>query len=173
MRRLYIKQKVFSIGERFTVTDEAGNAIYFIEGSFMRLPKTFRIIDAQFGNEVALVTKKTLSWLPHFDVSVNGATVATIDKEFTLLKPKYRLDAQGLSVEGDWWDMNFRVYRAGAGGVRAGVVAEVAQRWLSWGDAYEVTVHEDAFETLAVAVVVAIDAVKEDQNDSSSAAAMS
>ena len=30
--RLYIKQKIFSLGERFSVKDEFGNDRYFVEG---------------------------------------------------------------------------------------------------------------------------------------------
>lgn len=30
--KLYIKQKVFSIGAKFSVKDEAGNDRYFVEG---------------------------------------------------------------------------------------------------------------------------------------------
>lgn len=131
----------------------------------MAIPKTFRIIDAGFGGEVALIEKKVFSFLPHFDVMVGGRTVASIDKEFTFFKPKYRLDMQGLSVEGDWWDMNFQVRRGGT------VVAEVAQRWLSWGDTYEVNVADDSLEVLVVAIVVAIDKVKADEDNSSSGSA--
>ena len=33
MKKLYIKQKVFSIGEKFTVMDEQQKPRYFVEGS--------------------------------------------------------------------------------------------------------------------------------------------
>lgn len=165
MRQLYIKQKVFSIGEKFTVSDAAGNPRFTVEGSFMSIPKKFRILDAGTGLEVAIIEKKVLSLTPRFDVLMGGAPVASIDKEISLFKPKYRIDAQGLDIEGDWWNMNFTVRRGGA------VVAQVAQRWLSWGDTYEVTVHEDTLETLIVALVVAIDKVKADATNASSSAA--
>lgn len=164
MQQLYIKQKVFSIGEKFTVSDAAGNPRFTVEGSFMSIPKRFRIIDAQTGFEAATIEKKVFSVMPHFDVLVGGSPVASIDKEFTFFKPKYCIDAQGLEVEGDWWDMNFQVCRGGA------VVAEVAKRWLSWGDTYEVTIYDDSLETLVVAIVVAIDKVKADESSASSAA---
>ena len=43
MSHLYIKQKVFSLGERFTVKDEHEQDKYFIRGSFLSIPKTFEI----------------------------------------------------------------------------------------------------------------------------------
>ena len=42
MKRLYMKQKVLSLWEKFTVKDAAGNDVYFIEGSFLKIPRPFR-----------------------------------------------------------------------------------------------------------------------------------
>lgn len=65
MKQLYIKQKVFSLSEKFTVKDEQQQDRYFVEGSFLKIPKTFSILDA--GNqEVGVITKKTFSFLPTF-----------------------------------------------------------------------------------------------------------
>ncbi|HJG41206.1 LURP-one-related/scramblase family protein [Bifidobacterium pullorum] len=167
MRRLYIKQRMFAFGgEQFDVTDEDERPVYHVEGSFMRIPKSFTITDGN-GFEVARIEKKTLSWLPHFSVIVDGVEIAGIDKEFSFFKPKYRIDAQGLRVEGDWVDLNFTVVRGDE------LVAEISQRWLSWGDSYEVIVHDDAMATIVVALVIAIDKVKADEESSGSAAAVS
>ncbi|MCH4209836.1 LURP-one-related/scramblase family protein [Bifidobacterium sp.] len=155
MGQLYIKQQVFSLAEHFTVTDAVGNVRYQVDGSFLRIPKSFSITDP-YGNEVASLEKTMLSLLPHFSVFVGGAQVATIDKEFSFFRPRYRIDAVGLDVEGDWWDMNFSVAR---GGVQ---VAQISKRWLSWGDSYEINVFGDGPETLIVALVIAIDKVKRD-----------
>ncbi|BAQ32004.1 LURP-one-related/scramblase family protein [Bifidobacterium scardovii] len=156
MQQLYIKQKVFSLGEQFNVTDANGFPRYSVQGSFMRIPKSFQVYDAS-GNEIAVIVKKVLSWLPHFSVLMGGNEVATIDKELTVFRDRYRIDAQGLSIEGDWWDMNFTVTRDGA------EVARIAQRWLAWGDTYEVTVFDTRLEALIVSLVIAIDCVKAEQ----------
>ena len=156
MQQLYIKQKVFSLGEQFNVTDANGFPRYSVQGSFMRIPKSFQVYDAS-GNEIAVIVKKVLSWLPHFSVLMGGNAVATIDKELTVFRDRYRIDAQGLSIEGDWWDMNFTVTRDGA------EVARIAQRWLAWGDTYEVTVFDTRLEALIVSLVIAIDCVKAEQ----------
>jgi uncharacterized protein YxjI len=160
MGQLYIKQQVLSLAEHFTVTDAAGNVRYLVEGSFLRIPKSFSITDP-FGNEVANLEKTVLSLLPHFSVFVGGAQVATIDKEFSFFRPRYRIDAAGLNVEGDWWDMDFSVVRGGM------PIAQISKRWLSWGDSYEISVFDDALETLIVALVVAIDKVKRDADRAS------
>ncbi|KFJ03099.1 LURP-one-related/scramblase family protein [Bifidobacterium subtile] len=162
MQQLYIKQQVFTLAEHFTVADAGGNVRYRVEGSFLRIPKSFSITDP-FGVEVARLEKTVFSLLPHFSVFVGGMQVASIDKELSLFRPRYRIDAAGLNVQGDWWDMEFSASRAGV------EVARISKRWLSWGDSYEITVFDDALETLIVALVVAIDKVKNDENSSASA----
>lgn len=59
MRQLYIKQKVFSLSGKFTVKDQQEKDIYYVEGSFMQVPKTFSIMNTA-RDEVALITKKVL-----------------------------------------------------------------------------------------------------------------
>jgi len=161
MKRLYMKQKVLSLWEKFTVKDAAGNDVYFIEGSFLKIPKTFSIRDSR-GKEVALITKKTFSFLPTFFVELDGKQMITIKKEFTFLRSRYTIDAAGLEVQGNWWDMDFIVMKSG------NVVGEVSKKWFTWGDSYEVTIYEEELATVIIALVVAIDRVKADEAAASS-----
>ena len=71
MKKLYIKQKVFSIGEKFTVTDDLQNPRYYVEGSFFKIPKSFTIFNEQ-QRPIAEITKKVFSLLPKFFVEVHG-----------------------------------------------------------------------------------------------------
>ncbi|MBO1305328.1 LURP-one-related family protein [Enterococcus sp. 669A] len=157
MRKLYIKQKVFSIGEKFTVTDEQQNPRYYVEGSFMKIPKTFRVEDEQ-GREISKITKKTISLLPKFFVEIDGQDMIEISKHLTFLKAHYSIDADGVSVDGNWWDMDFIVERNGR------KIADINKRWVSWGDTYEVTILDEAYEHLVISLVIAIDRVKEDES---------
>ncbi|MFC4411689.1 LURP-one-related/scramblase family protein [Chungangia koreensis] len=162
MKELYIKQKVFSLSGKFTVKDQQENDVYVVEGSFMQIPKTFSIMNTA-REEVALITKKVLSFLPTFFVEVNGREVLTIKKEFSFFKPKYTIDAVGIEVHGNWWDMDFNLLQDGE------VVGRVSKEWFTWGDSYKVQVLDDAMETIVIALVVAIDCVKADQAASSAA----
>ena len=163
MKQFYIKQKVFSIGEKFTVKDQAENDAYFVEGSFMKVPKTFSIRNTA-SEEVGRVTKKVFSFLPKFFVEVDGQEVLTIKKELSFFKARYTIDAAGIEIRGNWWDMDFQVVRHGE------VVGQVKKEWFSWGDSYKVQVLDETMETIMIAIVVAIDCVKDDE---SSAAASS
>jgi uncharacterized protein YxjI len=166
MKQLYIKQKVFSLSGKFTVKDQQENDVYYVEGSFMQVPKTFSIRN-KAREEVALITKKMFSFLPKFFVEVNGREVLTIKKEFSFFKARYTIDAAGIEVQGNWWDMNFQVYQHGK------VVGKVSKEWFSWGDSYKVQVLEEEMETLIITLVVAIDCVKADQAVAASSVAPS
>jgi uncharacterized protein YxjI len=165
MRQLYIKQKVFSLSEKFTVKDQEEKDTYYIEGSFMRVPKTFSIMNTS-RDEVALITKKVFSFLPKFFVEVNGQEVLTIKKEFSFLKARYSIDAAGIEVQGNWLDMDFQVLHNGR------VVGEVGKEWFSWGDSYRVQILDEEMETIIIALVIAIDCVKADQAAASSGASV-
>ena len=162
MRQLYIKQKVFSLSGKFSVKDEQENEVYFVEGSFLRIPKTFSITDSA-RKEVALITKKTFSFLPTFFVEVSGQETVTIKKHFSFLKSRYSIDAVGMEVRGNWWDMNFEVDQNGE------VIGSVRKKWFTWGDSYQLQIENEETEPLLVALVVAIDCAKADQAAAASA----
>ena len=52
--KLYIKQKVFTIKDKFTVKDEAENDKYFVEGKLLSLGKKFYIYNME-KEEVAYI----------------------------------------------------------------------------------------------------------------------
>lgn len=156
MKQLYIKQKVFSLSGKFTVKDQEERDVYFVEGSFMKVPKTFSIMNTS-KDEVALITKKVFSLLPKFFVEVKGNEMVTIKKEFSFFKARYSIDATGIEVQGNWWDMDFQIVQHGE------VVGQVSKEWFTWGDSYKVQVLKDEMETLIIALVVAIDCVKADE----------
>lgn len=157
MKKLYIKQKVWGVGEKFTVMDEDRHPNYYVEGSFLKLPKEFRIKN-NYGRQIGTITKKVFSMLPKFYIEVSGKEPMILEKEFTLFKAKYLVVSKGIRIEGNLWDMNFSVYTCGK------QVATIAKRWLSWGDAYEVTILDETMEEIVVALVVAIDCVKAEEN---------
>lgn len=163
MKQLYIKQKVFSLGAKFTVKDQEEKDVYYVEGSFMQIPKTFSIMNIA-REEVALITKKVFSFLPKFFVEVNGQEVLTIRKEFSFFKARYTIDAAAIEVHGNWWNMDFQVIQHGE------VVGKVSKEWFTWGDSYKVQILNEEMETIIIALVVAIDCVKADQAAASSAA---
>jgi len=102
--------------------------------------------------------------IPKFNVEVDEREVLTIQKELSLFKARYSVDAVGVEIEGNWWDMQFVVKQHGE------VIGQVSKEWFTWGDSYKVQILNEEMETIIIALVVAIDCVKADQAATSSAA---
>ncbi len=150
--KLYIKQKVFSWNEKFTVKDENGNDKYFVEGEFLSLGRKLHVSDAS-GKEVAYIAQKLLTLLPKFEVYINGEKVAEIVKEFTFLRAKYTIEGLGWEVDGDYWSHDYEITKGSV------PIVSIQKEWMTWGDSYELDIVDSQDEKIALAVVLAIDCV--------------
>ena len=163
---LYMKQKVFSFKDRFTVTDRNGEARYFVEGKLISMGKKLTVSDAA-GNEVAFVRQKVLTLLPKFFVEINGEEVAAIKKKLTFLKPKYEVEGLDWTVEGDFFAHDYSILENGE------PIASIHKKWMSWGDSFELNISDSANEVIALAVILAIDAVMDAAASASASASSS
>jgi uncharacterized protein YxjI len=159
--RLWIKQKVFSWGDRFTVKDDAGNDRYTVQGEVFSWGKKLHVYDSN-GNEAAFIQQKVFSFLPRFFVFQNGVQVAEIVKEFTFFKPVYTILGPGWETEGDFLSHDYRIDRNGE------TLVTICKEWFTWGDSYLLDVRNPEDEVLALAVVLAIDCVIQSQSNSGS-----
>lgn len=150
--RLYIKQKIFSLGERFSVKDEFGNDRYFVEGEWLSIPKEFRIYNAQ-NQEVLSLESKFFSFLPTYQIIRNGEVAAEIVKEFSFFHPRYRIDGSPFSVEGDVFSHDYTILRDGA------PVASISKEWFTWGDSYMINNFNGEDEEMLLAILIVIDFV--------------
>jgi uncharacterized protein YxjI len=150
--KLYMKQKVFSWRDKFSVASENGEPRYFAEGEFLSLGKKLHIYDTT-GAEQAFIRQKVLSFLPRYFVEIGGRVVCEIVKEFTLLRPKYRIDGLPWRVDGDFWAHEYSLND----GQRE--IMRLSKAWFTWGDSYELDIADAGDELLCVSVALAIDAV--------------
>ena len=154
--KLYIKQKVFSWNDKFTVKDEMGNDRYFVEGQIFSLGKKLHVYDANQTERIFL-QQKVWSFLPRFFVFVDELQVAEIVKEFTFMKPKYSVLGLNWEVTGNFWAHDYEILNQGH------VVVTIKKEWLTWGDTYVLDIGDPRDEINALAVVLAIDAVMSQQ----------
>ena len=150
--KLYLKQKVFSWVDRFTVWDEAGNDRYYVEGEFFSWGKKLHVSNLT-GREVAFIEQKVFSFLPKFFVYVNGSRIAEIVKEFSFLFPRYSIMGPGWEMEGSFMAHDYQITQSSR------PIVTIHKEWMSWGDCYELDIADSADETMALAVVLAIDCV--------------
>ena len=150
--KLYIKQKVFSWGDKFTIMDEAGRDRYYVEGEIFTFGKMLHVYDMG-GNEVAYIEQEVWSWMPRYYVYCDGREVAEIKKEFTFLFPKYSIEGLGWEIDGSFMAHDYEITK----GDRS--IVTISKEWMTWGDSYELDIADPQDEIIALAVVLTIDCV--------------
>jgi len=156
--KLYMKQKVFSWGDRFTVWDEAGNARYTVEGEIFTWGKKLHVYDAA-GREAAFIQQEVWSFLPRYYVFCGEKQVAEIKKEFTLFFPRYTIEGLGWEIDGSFMAHEYEITHSGR------AIVSISKEWMTWGDSYELDIKNPADEIVALAVVLTIDCVMASNNN--------
>jgi len=157
--KLYIKEKVFSWGDKFTVKDDTGRDKYVVEGEVFTWGKKLHVYD-MLGREVAFIKQEVWSFLPRYYVFCNGHQVAEIKKEFSFLFPKYSIDGLGWEIDGSFLAHEYEITQAGR------TIVSISKEWMTWGDSYELNILDPAHELIALAVVLTIDCVLDTQSSS-------
>ena len=152
--KLYMKEKLFSFHDRFTIKDENGWDKYYVEGEFLSLGKRLHLLNS-FGEEVALIRQELFTLMPRYTVSVAGREIARIRKEFTLFFQRYVIDGLGWEVEGSVWEHEYEIRKNGR------LIVRITKEWFTWGDSYCLDIADPQDEILALAVVLTIDCVAE------------
>ena len=152
--KLYIKEKVFSWGDKFTVKDEYGNDKYYVQGEVFSWGKKLHVYDMT-GNEVAFIKQEVWSFLPRFYVFCNNVQVAEIKKEFSFIFPKYSVAGLGWEIEGRFMAHDYEIKKGSR------TIVSISKEWMTWGDSYELDIANPEDEIVALAVVLTIDCVTE------------
>jgi uncharacterized protein YxjI len=157
--KLYMKQKVFTWTDRFIIADEQGNERYYAEGELFSWGKKLHIY-SNTGQEVAFIRQKVMSWLPRYYVEIDGVTVASVVKEFTFIKPSYRVEGLPWRMEGNFWAHDYVMYDDRQ------EIMRLRKAWFTWGDSYELEIFDPENELYCLCVTLAVDcAISQSQNN--------
>ena len=151
--KLLFKERLFSWLDSYDVYDEAGNAVYTVQG-VLSWGHCLKIFDAQ-GAEVGVVKEEVLTFLPRFELTIGGEYVGEIRKEFTFFRPAFTVDYNGWSIEGDLWEWNYVVADSDGRPVMT-----VNKELFNWTDTYVLDVADPKDALAGLMVVLAIDAAK-------------
>ncbi|HEY3287404.1 MAG TPA: LURP-one-related family protein [Gemmatimonadaceae bacterium] len=151
--RYVLRQKLLAWGNDFTIRDEDGNDVYFVDGKAISVGNKASFQDMA-GNELAFISQKFLSLAPTYELYAGGALVAVVKKElFTFFHQVFTVDVPGpddLVAEGDLMKHEYLFRRGDA------PVAHVSKQWFTLADTYGVDVGaaEDPVLILSCAVVI-------------------
>lgn len=156
--KLFIQQRIFTIGDKFSIYDENMNEVFYVQGEPFSFGKKLHLYD-HLGNELIYIQQKLMTFLPRYIIYRNGYQEAVITKEFTFFKHEYLIEGTGWKVHGDFFDHEFSI----TSGSRT--IATVSKKWLSIGDSFEIEFGENVDIPLALAAVLVIDACIDAQNN--------
>jgi uncharacterized protein YxjI len=160
--RYLVREKVFSIGDDFWVTDEQGNEAFLVDGKALRLRQTFELKDRS-GAVVATVRKRLLAVRDSMDIERDGTVIATVKKAvFSPLHHRSVVELPGggeLEAVGNILDKEFEIRSGGA------VLAQVSRAWFRMRDTYGVDVAPGQDDALMLAVAVCLDRIHHDEEE--------
>ena len=156
--QLLIKQRVFSFVDSYNVFDETGEVRYEVEDELFRLGHQIHVFDKRSGREVGSIHQKLFTFLPEFEIVIDGRVMGTIRKEISFFRPRYHVDYRGWHVEGDMMGWDYQVMRGDL------TVMSISQEFFNWSDTYSLRYDNPADEIPGLLLVIAIDAVNCDRN---------
>ena len=159
MSNLYMRQRVFTWGDKFEIYDADGNVKYYVEGEVFTFGKKLHLYDTA-GNELAFIEQKLFTFLPKYYIHIPEFETVEVVKEFTFFKPEYSVYGPDWKVTGDFFDHDYDVTDNGRH------VASVQKQWFTWGDTYEIEVNDGEYDPVAVlAVCIIIDCVLDSRDN--------
>jgi len=155
--RLLFKQR-FSFGlDKYDIYNEQGETVFSVR-SRLAWGRKFEIFD-RGGNLVATLVGKVFTFLPTFEMYIGNRFAGRIQKKFTFFRPEFIVDCNGWSVDGSFWEYNYRISEY------TGRTIATIMREFTWMDTYSLDIFDDADALAVLMIVIAIDAEKDDRNN--------
>ncbi len=154
--KLIFKQKVLSFFDEYEIFDENQEVVYTIK-SKMAIGRKLKIFDKDVNHIASL--ESIFAFKPKYKIIIDNKEVGVITKEITFFKQKLNIDCNGWNVDGDFWDWRYEVLDKG------NVVAKISKEFRWFNDVYSIDINEEKDALLSLLVVLAIDAIKDDQSN--------
>jgi uncharacterized protein YxjI len=157
--RYAVREKLFSIGDDFWITDGEGDKAFLVDGTVLRLRQTLEIQDPD-GRVLVTVRKKLIAMHESMEIEEDGVLAATVRK--ALISPLHHrstvelADGSQLDVTGNILDKEFEITAGGE------VLARVSRAWFRIRDTYGVEVAPGQDDVLFLAIAVALDRIQHD-----------
>jgi len=156
--RMIFKQRIFTWFDSYDIYNEAEEILFTVQGQ-LSWGHCFKIFDSM-GNEVGIIKQVVLSFLPRYEIYINGSYVGSISKEFTFFVPKYDIDYNGWHIDGDFFEWDYKVIDS-----QGNQVASIYKEIFKLTDTYVIDVDNQRNALATLMLVLAIDAEKCSRNN--------
>ncbi|MFA9380121.1 MAG: LURP-one-related/scramblase family protein [Acetanaerobacterium sp.] len=149
---LYIKQKFFSLGDKFSITDQNSEPVFEVVGQIFAIGAKLHLYD-MLGRELYYVEQKVFRFLPQYYIYEQGTQCAVVNKEFTFFRPSLSVSSSygDLRIDGDFFSMSFSIYLNG------GLIGAISKEFFSFTDFYRLDIPDGTNAAFFCALVIAID----------------
>ena len=144
---------MFSWFDSYDIYEESGAVAYTVRGQ-LSWGHCLKIFDA-FGNEIATVKERILTFLPKFELYLADRYAGCVSKEFSFFTPRYNIDCKGWRVQGNFLEWDYQIVDA-----YGGFIASISKQLFNWTDTYVIDVPNPQNALYALMLVLAIDAEK-------------
>ena len=152
--RFQMRQRFFTIGDRFFIENDQGERVFRVESKILRVRTTLKFQDMA-GNDIYKIQEKLVRVRDTMDItSADDGVVAKVHNALiTPLRDRWKINIPGgqdLMARGNILNHEYKIMRDGQ------PVAQISKRWFRIRDTYGVEVKdsEDALLLLAITVVI-------------------
>ncbi len=152
--KYYIKQKVFSLKDKFTVKDANDKDVYQVQGKVFSLTNKLELLKMD-GSQALNAKKKLFRFLPLYNIySPHDDELAEV-KRLLAFKPKFLVTVGNTeyNVEGTLFAHTFQIYKDEQ------EVASITKKVVSFGDTYEIDILDENNKELFLFIVIIIDQI--------------
>jgi uncharacterized protein YxjI len=153
--RYQIQERIFRLGEDNDILNDAGQPVLQVDGKVLSL-HGLMVVNDMAGNEVAQVSRKLVSLLATYDISLAGGVTAEVHQRFSgPFHPKWNISIAGgaeLEMTGNFGGHDFTFTENGQ------TIATVSKAWISLADSYGVDIVDGQNDLLILCSVLALEA---------------
>ena len=156
---LYIKQRVFSLGDTYRVYDVNQEPVFEVRSEIFTLGAKIHLYNMA-GKELFYIKRRLPTLLPAYEIYAGSCLCADIRKEWSFFRPRLTVSSGygNFELEGDFWDMDFTIRCAGQ------TLGSIQKEWFSWGDAYQLDIADERDMAFFTTMVIAIDNCLHNEN---------
>lgn len=140
--------------------DSNGQTVYTVQGKMFSLNNSIELLNPN-GSQVFNAKRKILSLLPkYFVYDPHNELVAEVKKLFAI-RPKFdiTLGHKELRCEGSFMAYSFGVFDGD------NEIASVEKKILTFGDTYEIDIHDESNKELLLFLVIILDQILHEKRD--------
>ena len=160
--KLFVKEKVFSMHNRYYIYNESDELAYEIESKVFSIGDKTTIYDKDH-NVVAYIEQEIFHLTPYYNVYIDDEYKYQIKKKFQFFKNDYELSNM-YKVDGSAFNLNFTIINN-----YGKTVASVNRKFLSIGE-YQIEIidEKDIYTILTIIVAITNDVDRSQSNSSNS-----